>query len=507
MSDCCQGNCNCDNQPSYSFEGETPPAPDKCCTPTTVPSIPVEEGEVITTNQGEVIELILLGRVGNRLVRFPDEANGFIRINDGKATVESSFPILLNTFLHQIATDPESAPLNAPLEVVANASGNLRLQAGLKDISSIRYWDGSINEYKTVPLYNFPSCMEGCIEKVECIEITGFDASETPENDTVRKRVALKGSGIVVIEDEENLENPAKPLSKSRAVTVPEDLTSQAYVLSWSGAGGYVWQQLTVLNGTDGVSPIINGDGNWEIGGVDTGVPAQGPQGIPGDSPFINPAGNWQVGGVDTGINASGIQGLPGTPGVPGADGTVVTIEDGKWHLDGVDTGVFADIGAATISETTTSVDTSESYTAQITAAQNVDPATETALTIQGAGSSGKITHTNGNTIFGIGTDVARVEIDLSLFCSAIAAAGDQGIFRLYKGFGVAPVLLAQVTIKDANEAASLKYIDKNPADGTVYAITGQSLAGNPNGITFTTNQLSIKATSKVDVVTGFTLT
>jgi hypothetical protein len=51
--------------------------------------------------------------------------------------------------------------------------------------------------------------------------------------------------------------------------------------------------------GIPGDTPEFGDNGNWFIGGKDTGVPATGPQ---GDAPYIGENGNWWVSGKDLGI-------------------------------------------------------------------------------------------------------------------------------------------------------------------------------------------------------------
>ena len=51
--------------------------------------------------------------------------------------------------------------------------------------------------------------------------------------------------------------------------------------------------------GTPGDTPEFGDNGNWLIGGKDTGVPTTGPQ---GDAPYIGENGNWWVSGKDLGI-------------------------------------------------------------------------------------------------------------------------------------------------------------------------------------------------------------
>ncbi|HUH27490.1 hypothetical protein [Gelidibacter sp.] len=123
-------------------------------------------------------------------------------------------------------------------------------------------------------------------------------------------------------------------------------------------------------NGIDGKTPEVGANGNWFIDGVDTGVPAagadgksvtvtdngdgtvtvsdgvndviisKGADGVDGDTPLIGPNGNWQIGGTDTGIAATGAD---GQDGIDGADGVTPVIgANGTWEIDGVDTGIAA---------------------------------------------------------------------------------------------------------------------------------------------------------------------
>ncbi len=90
-------------------------------------------------------------------------------------------------------------------------------------------------------------------------------------------------------------------------------------------------------DGQDGATPVIGENGNWWIGGVDTGVPATGADGQNGATPEIGSNGNWWIGGVDTGVPAKG------QDGEDGEDGTTPHIgENGNWWIGNVDTGVPA---------------------------------------------------------------------------------------------------------------------------------------------------------------------
>lgn len=65
----------------------------------------------------------------------------------------------------------------------------------------------------------------------------------------------------------------------------------------------------------DGETPYIGENGNWWIGGEDTGVYSGG------NAPYIGDNGNWFVGLQDTGVSATGPAGPPGEKGDPGKQG------------------------------------------------------------------------------------------------------------------------------------------------------------------------------------------
>ena len=105
------------------------------------------------------------------------------------------------------------------------------------------------------------------------------------------------------------------------------------------------WYYLSGADGQNGVTPNIGDNGNWWIGGEDTGIPAKGQDGQDGEdgddgvTPHIGENGNWWIGNVDTGVPAKGQDGKPGDDGqMPD-----ITIgENGNWYINGEDTGVPA---------------------------------------------------------------------------------------------------------------------------------------------------------------------
>ena len=133
----------------------------------------------------------------------------------------------------------------------------------------------------------------------------------------------------------------------------PEFRVNEA-MLQWRYVGDEVWLNLYDLStlkgrdgeagqdgasGKDGNTPFIGDNGNWWIGGTDTGVKAAGEKGEKGDTgekgetgasgkdgntPFIGENGNWWIGGTDTGVKATGEKGEKGDTGANGKDGSCV---------------------------------------------------------------------------------------------------------------------------------------------------------------------------------------
>ena len=98
--------------------------------------------------------------------------------------------------------------------------------------------------------------------------------------------------------------------------------------------------------GKDGETPYIGENGNWWIGFTDTKIKAagtdgkDGEKGEDGETPYIGENGNWWIGETDTGVKAAGTD---GTNGTNGADGLTPSIgENGNWWIGTTDTGVKA---------------------------------------------------------------------------------------------------------------------------------------------------------------------
>ena len=116
-------------------------------------------------------------------------------------------------------------------------------------------------------------------------------------------------------------------------VTTVATVDSKDYESVWSNEAHYRADE----------APYIGSNGNWWVGGTDTGVKAAGDDGKPGkdgETPYIGENGNWWIGTTDTGVKAAGTD---GTNGTNGADGLTPSIgENGNWWIGETDTGVKA---------------------------------------------------------------------------------------------------------------------------------------------------------------------
>lgn len=103
-------------------------------------------------------------------------------------------------------------------------------------------------------------------------------------------------------------------------VYIPESMTGDA---QWVEIPSEFTQLEARLNAIleevrrlSGTYPIIGDNGNWFIGGVDTGFPSQGV------TPHIGENGHWYIGDTDTGVSAGG----GGTGNVYSQDVTAIRV-------------------------------------------------------------------------------------------------------------------------------------------------------------------------------------
>ena len=116
-------------------------------------------------------------------------------------------------------------------------------------------------------------------------------------------------------------------------VTTVATVDSNDYESVWSNEAHYRADE----------APYIGSNGNWWVGGTDTGVKAAGDNGKPGkdgETPYIGENGNWWIGFTDTKVKAAGTDGKDGEKGEDGE--TPYIGENGNWWIGETDTGVKA---------------------------------------------------------------------------------------------------------------------------------------------------------------------
>ena len=116
-------------------------------------------------------------------------------------------------------------------------------------------------------------------------------------------------------------------------VTTVATVDSKDYESVWSNEAHYRADE----------APYIGSNGNWWVGGTDTGVKAAGDDGKPGkngETPYIGENGNWWIGFTDTKVKAAGTDGKDGEKGENGE--TPYIGENGNWWIGATDTGVKA---------------------------------------------------------------------------------------------------------------------------------------------------------------------
>ena len=160
-------------------------------------------------------------------------------------------------------------------------------------------------------------------------EITGYYVYSKDESGTYTK-VSKKLSAEATEYEIENLDLNSK---YTYVVTTVATVDSKDYESVWSNEAHYRADE----------APYIGSNGNWWVGGTDTGVKAAGDDGKPGkdgETPYIGENGNWWIGFTDTKVKAAGTDGKDGEKGEDGE--TPYIGENGNWWIGETDTGVKA---------------------------------------------------------------------------------------------------------------------------------------------------------------------
>ena len=208
---------------------------------------------------------------------------------------------------------------------------------------------------------------------------------------------------------------------------------------------GATWASLGVnatgADGQDGQTPTIGANGNWWIGGIDTGIPATGIDGSDGQNgqdgltPYIGSNGNWWIGTTDTGIKAAGTNGAAGQDGADGKNGM-----NGKNGVDGKDGQNGADgVGIANI-------EINENGELVVTLTDGTEKNLGNVQGADGVGISGVSINENGELIFTL-TDGTELNAGVVRTAETAAAMGSTDISNLktlvYVSVGIAGVSLA----------------------------------------------------------------
>ena len=160
-------------------------------------------------------------------------------------------------------------------------------------------------------------------------EITGYYVYSKDESGTYTK-VSEKLSAEATEYEIKNLDLNGK---YTYVVTTVATVDSKDYESVWSNEAHYRADE----------APYIGSNGNWWVGGTDTGVKAAGDNGKPGkdgETPYIGENGNWWIGFTDTKVKAAGTDGKDGEKGEDGE--TPYIGENGNWWIGETDTGVKA---------------------------------------------------------------------------------------------------------------------------------------------------------------------
>ena len=160
-------------------------------------------------------------------------------------------------------------------------------------------------------------------------EITGYYVYSKDESGTYTK-VSEKLSAEATEYEIKQLDLNGK---YTYVVTTVATVDSKDYESVWSNEAHYRADE----------APYIGSNGNWWVGGTDTGVKAAGDDGKPGkdgETPYIGENGNWWIGFTDTKVKAAGTDGKDGEKGEDGE--TPYIGENGNWWIGETDTGVKA---------------------------------------------------------------------------------------------------------------------------------------------------------------------
>lgn len=230
-----------------SNQSSCQPCPDECVSTTS-------EGSTLASSWLDAVccatGLTLLARVGDKLARLA--GTGFIKIENGIASVVSSVPLRSTVLWHRWwkstpAAPPQiGEPLPFPYQVIADGDGNHRLIKGVGNEKSLSLWDDSTGEFTQTPVSEIPHEVKGPLLRASNIELVGYaPIAEDGDVAAVRSEKALSGSGIVVLTEAATVNNACEDgvASKATTLALPEPVADETYTLKYSAASGLYWSE------------------------------------------------------------------------------------------------------------------------------------------------------------------------------------------------------------------------------------------------------------------------
>ena len=467
---------------------EVPSTAEESCQPAAI-SVTTAGGDASAfTNQTEVSEMTLLGRVGNKLAKLV--GSGFLVIEDGVAKLRSYIPLKITELFHKyVIPAPGGAAVVGeakphPYIIIADSSGKSYGVKGLVGEDCIELWDYETQMWTVKPVTDFPVTMKGFIPKVDEIELIGFQPPSEACYQKAREAMALKGEGIVFLTEKEQTYpdgvccddndccecDSAKVASVASVVPYPDDADNQ-YILTWQFGVGPAFIQMPAL--------------------------AQGPQGEQGVQ------GNQGVQGVQGPQGEQGVQGPQGPQGDQGVQGPA---------------GNDAVIGSIVVTPTLVDVDASSIVSAPLTPAQNINAAGADINFDASTRSEVDWTHASGAPTFSLdGTDYDHVEITCNIIYEESTPGGGNPIhpiLDLYKdGLLVASATsqnghilddAGQDTVKGSN---TVRFVDTGALGvGSSWKVHCRQGNNNAGALTGVAGFFTAKAVKRVAAVTEIAL-
>ena len=230
----------------------TLPATTCCDDQTALPSSPTDGSDISSWATDAACyneNVVLLGRVGNRLARLV--GSGFIAITNGYASIVQSVPLKVRDLWHRwwksspTATPVLGAPQNFPYQVIADSYGELHAIKG-GEYDSVKVWDASEGVFVDTELTDLPKCQKGVINRAPVLELVGYEPIPEQGSETAERCLkGLTGSGLVIASERDTVASACpqgdEVVTVMSTFALPEPVADETYVLKFSTALGLHW--------------------------------------------------------------------------------------------------------------------------------------------------------------------------------------------------------------------------------------------------------------------------